>query len=233
MASCNVLYHEQKKKKLDDKEENGRNVNKLLVQYTPKNLDSRGISSFVEALQLLSWLSWLEHLDGSRKVLGPCPGSSLAFKEDKFACGKRVKHEVHFDQKLIENLSEIAKKSGIPFAVGKTLSCDDFYEAQGRLDGAFCMFDQQEKLEFMNKIHHLGVRNIEMEATAFSAMTTRAGHKLYGFPLGAVVCVTLVNRLLNDQVTSSHETLKSWEESPCKIVASLIKESLSTAAGKL
>lgn len=41
---------------------------------------------------------------------------------------------------------------------------------------------------------NLGVKNIEMEATAFAALTREAGLR------SADVCVTFVNRLIDDQV---------------------------------
>lgn len=31
------------------------------------------------------------------------------------------------------------------------MSADDFYEGQGRLDGAFCDYEEQDKLEFLKK----------------------------------------------------------------------------------
>ena len=70
----------------------------------------------------------------------------------------------------------------------------DFYEGQGRLDGAFCDFTENEKMDYLNKIHKHGVVNIEMESIAFGALTHHAGIK------SAVVCVTLLDRLKGDQV---------------------------------
>lgn len=69
-----------------------------------------------------------------------------------------------------------------------------FDVGQGRLDGAFCDFTKEEQMEYMEKLQHDGVVNIEMESTVFAALTTHAGIK------SAVVCVTLLNRLKGDQV---------------------------------
>ena len=48
-------------------------------------------------------------------------------------------------------------------------------EGQGRLDGAFCDFTINEKLSYLHHLNQNGVRNIEMEATAFAALTHQAG----------------------------------------------------------
>lgn len=70
----------------------------------------------------------------------------------------------------------------------------DFYEGQGRLDGAFCDFTENEKMDYLTKVHKSGVVNIEMESLAFAALTHHAGIT------SAVVCVTLLDRLKGDQV---------------------------------
>lgn len=70
----------------------------------------------------------------------------------------------------------------------------DFYEGQGRMDGAFCDFTEAEKMEHLQTLKDNGVVNIEMESLAFAALTHHAGVK------AAVVCVTLLDRLKSDQV---------------------------------
>ena len=65
---------------------------------------------------------------------------------------------------------------------------------QGRLDGAFCDYTEQEKLDFLKKIHAEGIINMEMESLMFAALSHHAGIR------GAVVCVTLLDRLKGDQV---------------------------------
>lgn len=49
-------------------------------------------------------------------------------------------------------------------------------------------------MKYLRKLTDLGVKNIEMEATAFSALTKEAGVR------AGIVCVTLLDRLLGDQV---------------------------------
>lgn len=65
---------------------------------------------------------------------------------------------------------------------------------QGRLDGAFCDYTEQDKMNYMETIHKSGVINIEMESLSFAALTHHAGIK------SAVICVTLLDRLKGDQV---------------------------------
>lgn len=73
----------------------------------------------------------------------------------------------------------------------------NYSTGQGRLDGAFCEFTENDKMEYLNKLHDFGVVNIEMESTIFAALTYHAGIR------AAVVCVTLLDRLKGDQVRIS------------------------------
>ena len=41
----------------------------------------------------------------------------------------------------------------VPYAIGNTMTCNDFYETQGRLDGAFCDFSNDDKLGFIQRAH--------------------------------------------------------------------------------
>ena len=65
---------------------------------------------------------------------------------------------------------------------------------QGRLDGAICEFSETDKMAYLQRVKEAGVVNIEMECVALGALCHRVGVKC------AVVCVTLVDRLLGDQV---------------------------------
>jgi len=49
-------------------------------------------------------------------------------------------------------------------------------------------------MEFLQKCHDLGIRNIEMEASMFASVTQKVGVK------AGDVCVTLIDRLKGDQV---------------------------------
>merc|ERR1739838_31571 len=98
------------------------------------------------------------------------------------------------------------------------MGTDDFYLGQGRIDGAFRSYGLTEKMAFLTDLHNNhGVRNIEMEAHILSAFTHRLGLKC------SDVCVTLLNRLNGDQITTPHATLKSWETRPLELVSEFIR----------
>ncbi|CAB3376868.1 Hypothetical predicted protein [Cloeon dipterum] len=136
--------------------------------------------------------------------------------------GKLVQRTAKLDKRLARDLKSMAEPSQLFETVtGKTMCTYDFYEGQGRLDGAFCEFTEQEKLEYMEQVHKAGVANIEMESLSFAALTHHAGIK------SAVVCVALLDRLKGDQVLAPHEVLEEWQERPQKLVARYIKNYLA------
>lgn len=48
---------------------------------------------------------------------------------------------------------------------------------QARLDGAFCDYTEEDKMNFLKRAHARGIANIEMESLCFAAMCHRAGVK--------------------------------------------------------
>uniref|UniRef100_A0A336M4H0 CSON010570 protein n=1 Tax=Culicoides sonorensis TaxID=179676 RepID=A0A336M4H0_CULSO len=138
--------------------------------------------------------------------------------------GKMVQRPAILDKRLVRELKSLADPED-PYdtITGKTMCCNDFYEGQGRLDGAFCDFSEQEKMEFLNKICDFGVVNIEMEATIFAALTHHAGIK------AAIVCVALLDRLKGDQVSSPKEVMNEWQIRPQALVARFIRKRLAQA----
>lgn len=62
------------------------------------------------------------------------------------------------------------------------------------MDGAFCDYTENDKMEYLGKLRDFGVINIEMECTTFAALTYHAGIR------SAIVCVALLDRLKGDQV---------------------------------
>ncbi|XP_063600974.1 uridine phosphorylase 1-like isoform X2 [Penaeus indicus] len=135
--------------------------------------------------------------------------------------GKMQRRPAVLDKKLANELKQL-RYDDDPFTatVGKTMCTYDFYEGQGRLDGAFCDYTETDKLNFLKQIHAQNVVNMEMESLCFAALCHHAGIK------GAVVCVTLLNRLHGDQVDTPKETLNKWQEYPQVLVARYIKKQL-------
>jgi len=134
--------------------------------------------------------------------------------------GKLVSYPTELDQDICNELVKQATLLNLPVVKAKTMGTNDFYEGQGRLDGALCCYTESDKMAFLEKANGLGIRNIEMEAPIFAAMLRRAGIK------GAIMCVTLLNRLEGDQVKSPETVLKGYEERPCKVLAAFIKNRL-------
>ena len=78
--------------------------------------------------------------------------------------GKRVQRPAVFDTSVAEELVKICEELKIESTIGKTMCCDDFYEGQGRLDGAICEYTKQDKIDFLERASKEGVRNVEMES---------------------------------------------------------------------
>jgi len=102
------------------------------------------------------------------------------------------------------------------------MCANDFYNGQGRVDGPFCDYKIEDKMEFLTTLKELGVKNIEMEATCLAALTHMAGIK------SVDVCVTFLDRLNGDQVTTPKATLLEWQERPMVIAFRYIKRYLQS-----
>ncbi|KAK9681246.1 Phosphorylase superfamily [Popillia japonica] len=135
--------------------------------------------------------------------------------------GQLVRRPAKLDKRIIRELKSLASSED-PYetVIGKTMCASDFYEEQGRLDGAFCEYTEQDKLEFLNKLRKAGIVNIEMECVPFAALTHHAGIK------AAIVCVALLDRLKGDQVSTPKEVLNEYQARPQKLVARYIKRYL-------
>ncbi|XP_064471167.1 uridine phosphorylase 2-like [Ornithodoros turicata] len=141
---------------------------------------------------------------------------------EKYVLGKVVRRSSKMDQELAEEIVQTGRKHlpHLNIVTGKTMCADDFYEGQGRLDGAICTYTEDMKMEYLELLKNHGVVNIEMEATLFASMCSMAGVK------GAVVCVTILDRTKGDQVCVSKPTHSEWQERPQQVVAAYIKSAL-------
>ncbi|XP_075034773.1 uridine phosphorylase 2 [Mixophyes fleayi] len=134
---------------------------------------------------------------------------------------KVVVRNTELHHELAENLLHCSQEiEDFLTIIGHTMCTYDFYEGQGRLDGALCSFSKEEKCEYLQKAYNAGVRNIEMESSVFAAMCHLCGLK------AAVVCVTLLDRLQGDQITHSHSVLAEFQKRPQKLIAKFIKKQL-------
>ncbi|KAM6178326.1 uridine phosphorylase 2 [Rhynchocyon petersi] len=133
-----------------------------------------------------------------------------------------VTRSTELDKDLAEKLFNCSKEiPNFPTLIGHTMCTDDFYEGQGRLDGALCSFSREKKLDYLKRAYKAGVRNIEMESTVFAAMCGLCGLK------AAVVCVTLLNRFKSDQINLPHDVLVEYQHRPQLLIAKFIKQQLA------
>ena len=57
------------------------------------------------------------------------------------------------DPALNAELQRACADLNIPLRHGNTMGTDDFYEAQSRLDGAFCQITEADKFSFLNRAY--------------------------------------------------------------------------------
>ncbi|XP_049497176.1 uridine phosphorylase 1 isoform X2 [Panthera uncia] len=171
---------------------------------------------------------------GTSGGIGLEPGSVVVTRQavdasfkpvfEQMVLGKRVVHRTHLDERLAQELMQCgADLREFPTVLGNTMCTSDFYEGQGRLDGALCSYSEKDKQEYLEAAHAAGIRNIEMESSVLAAMCGACGLQV------AVVCVTLLNRLEGDQVNSPHEVLVEYQERPQRLVGHFIKKRLAAA----
>jgi uridine phosphorylase len=142
-------------------------------------------------------------------------------KLDLAILGKVVSRPSVLDRDLAKELASMGQaEDDFDVLLGKTMCTLDFYEGQGRLDGAFCDYTEEEKMAFLKHAYDQGVRNIEMESLCFAAMCSHANIK------GAVACVTLLDRLKGDQISTPASDLKKLGERPVRLVARFIRSRL-------
>ncbi|XP_056611139.1 uridine phosphorylase 2 [Triplophysa dalaica] len=140
---------------------------------------------------------------------------------DQVVLGKMIVRSTELDADVAKELLKYSTElPDVPTVIGDTMCTHDFYEGQGRLDGALCSFSTEEKFEYLKKAYDKGVRNIEMESTVFAAMCRVCNLK------AAVVCVTLLNRFEGDQISTPHDVLLDYQQRPQRLVAHFIKKRL-------
>ncbi|KAJ8012828.1 hypothetical protein DPEC_G00046930 [Dallia pectoralis] len=140
---------------------------------------------------------------------------------DQVVLGKVIIRSTELDEGIFKELLQCSSElDNCPTVIGNTMCTHDFYEGQGRLDGALCSFTTEDKMEYLRKAYNTGVRNIEMESTVFAALCRACGLK------AAVVCVTLLNRFDGDQISTPHDVLVEYQQRPQVLVAHLIKKRL-------
>ncbi|KFQ31549.1 Uridine phosphorylase 2, partial [Mesitornis unicolor] len=115
---------------------------------------------------------------GSVVVTDTAVDSSFAPRFEQAVLGDVVVRSTELDKDLAQELLACSKEvPDFPTLIGRTMCTYDFYEGQGRLDGALCSFSSEKKVEYLQRAYAAGVRNIEMESTAFAALCGLCGLK--------------------------------------------------------
>ncbi|CAD7973868.1 unnamed protein product [Amoebophrya sp. A120] len=148
------------------------------------------------------------------------------------AFGQKFRDPADADNKMVAELTKIGKDMPFPCTVGNTMTTDDYYLGQGRLDGALLppghfnlssggpgdgaaamntsemnLIDEKQQKEWFVKLHEKhGIVNMEMEATGILAFFQRLK-----IP-AAVIAVALLNRYNGDQHKVSREQIKAYSE---------------------
>ncbi|XP_029359385.1 uridine phosphorylase 1-like isoform X3 [Echeneis naucrates] len=216
-----------------------------LVLCSPSAYHGMGVPSI--AIMLHELIKLLHHARctdvtiiriGTSGGIGLEPGTVVVTKQsvdatflpkfEQVILGQTVVRSTDLDQSLAQELLQCGNElKQFPTVVGNTMCTMDFYEGQARLDGAFCSYTEEDKQAYLNKAKEAGVCNIEMESSAFAAMCKLSGIR------AAVVCVTLLDRLKGDQLNSSHEVLRDYQQRPQILVGHYIKKQLKAkAAGR-
>lgn len=143
-------------------------------------------------------------------------------------CGKLVKRPSLMDRPTAETLARLCRErpnieelGEYEVRTGATIGSDDFYEEQGRTNGAICEHTLEDKMQFLERARQLGVINMEMEANRLAAMC----HKLkvsFG-----ILDVALTNRLVNDKVELTGEQMSLFERRLFWLNSLFIKHKLS------
>ncbi|XP_076366288.1 uridine phosphorylase 2-like isoform X3 [Tachypleus tridentatus] len=123
------------------------------------------------------------------------PGGSLVITEEAVdglmrpylelhVLGKMVQRPAILDSELAKEIKSLANEKFPHYktVLGRTMCTYDFYEGQGRLDGAFCDYDEESKLAYLRKLEEMNIVNMEMESLAFAAMCNHAGIKVLPVP---------------------------------------------------
>ncbi|XP_057241312.1 uridine phosphorylase 2 [Malurus melanocephalus] len=115
---------------------------------------------------------------GSVVITDTAVDSSFQPRFEQVVLGDVVVRSTELDKELAEELLACSREiPDFPTLIGHTMCTYDFYEGQGRLDGALCSFSSEKKLAYLRRAYDAGVRNIEMESTAFAALCGMCGLK--------------------------------------------------------
>ena len=118
---------------------------------------------------------------------------------------KTIQVPTNFNLALSQRI--ISAQPGLPFKLilGNSIAADDFYLGQARFDGALNhQHSHAEQQAYFARAQALNICNFEMESTAMAAFCNRVN-----IP-ATMIAVTLLNRLLGDQISATPEQLNEY-----------------------
>lgn len=123
----------------------------------------------------------------------------------------------HFSMAMGEHLVKRGNELGLPMAAGITVSTDDFYVDQRRIDGAIVLDSPDSRHAWLTWLRDNGVLNIEMEGAVVAAFLNA-----WGFRHSAMITTTLVDRLDSDRITLSSAEQLDRERSILRLLHDLL-----------
>ena len=98
------------------------------------------------------------------------------------------------------------------------MATDDYYEGQGRLDGALQRwYTEEDKMAFLRRAHEKNIVNIEMESTSFLMFANRLGVP------ATIVAVAVLDRLNGDQHAEPGSVIFEISERPGQVAINFCK----------
>jgi len=147
-------------------------------------------------------------------------------------CGKKKILNCDMDQKLAKQIADCSSHCDFNVVLGATVCGRTYYEGQARLDGSICEYTNDEKLQYLKRLHAKGVRNFEMEGVMLSASCN-----LFGFPF-AMVAASYLDRLQRDSSAegTTAEDFARWAKNSIDVAFNyaqkyLFEESILCAGG--
>ncbi|NXP59909.1 UPP1 phosphorylase, partial [Chloropsis cyanopogon] len=140
---------------------------------------------------------------------------------EQVVLGKTVIRSTNLDEQLAKELMQCSKEIGqFNTVIGNTMCTLDFYEGKAALYLAVCCIKLLILWRFLPTFN----KSSEVNIVYYTLSCTF--HVYLSQNLSAVVCVTLLNRLEGDQISSPHDVLVEYQQRPQKLVGYFIKKSL-------
>jgi len=147
--------------------------------------------------------------------------AELQMGYEHVALGRKKRWPAKSDVTLNQEIMDANKDAAHKFLLksGVTMATDDYYEGQGRRDGALePWYTEDEKMDFLKLAASKGVVNMEMEATCFLFFFNRLGAR------ATIIAAALLDRLNGDQHNDGHEAIKEYSARPQLVVIEWLKK---------